>query len=105
MNLAEVDSRIVCALGTAIGLACGVAGARYTEVLLRRYELVPSARSGLRFSRIAVVALSTVCGLAFAHVLGQQMADSSLAYALVLLTVNVGLASSVIAAAAVDLEH
>jgi leader peptidase (prepilin peptidase)/N-methyltransferase len=100
-----LDTKLVYALGTAVGLSWGTALFRVREVLLRRHGLASFSSRDPRYGRFAVVGLSTLCGLVLARVIDQDMGDASLSSALVVLTVNVGLASAMIAAAAIDLEH
>lgn len=105
MRVEDVDPILLRALGAFVGLLLGTAATKLADVLPRRYgitHLVTGARRSRR--NVALVVLSTLCAAGIAHVLTGAR-DDSLAHAGFLLVTNAVVASCVLAAAAIDLEH
>ena len=105
MRVEDVDPNLLRALGALLGLVLGGLATKLADVLPRRYgitHLVTGARRSRR--NAALVVLSTLCAAGIAHVLTGAR-DDSLAHAGFLLVTNAVLASCVLAAAAIDLEH
>ena len=86
-------------------LVLGLVATKLADALPRRYGITHLV-TGVRRSRrnVVLVALSMLCAAGIAHVLTGAH-DDSLAHAAFLLLVNAVVASSVLAAAAIDLEH
>jgi leader peptidase (prepilin peptidase) / N-methyltransferase len=105
MRIADVDPYLLHGAGAIVGIALGAIAAKGADLLPRRYgitSLVPEARR--RWRNAMLVALSTACTLAIAHVLG-AVAEMSLAHAGFLLGVHAVVAAMVLTASAIDLEH
>jgi leader peptidase (prepilin peptidase)/N-methyltransferase len=105
MRVADLDPMLLRAGGAAFGLLLGVLATKVADVLPGRYgitHLVTGARRSRR--NIVLVVLSTLCALGIAEVL-RGAPDVSLAHAGFLLATNAIVASAVLAAAAIDLEH
>lgn len=105
MRVADVDADLLRAGGALLGAVLGVVGAKAADVLPRRYgirHLVTGPRRSRR--NIALVLLSTLAWLGIAHVLAGA-GDVSLAHATFLLATNGIAVTSVLAGAAIDLEH
>ena len=105
MRVEDVDPNLLRAAGAAIGLVLGLVATKLADALPRRYGITHLV-TGVRRSRrnVILVALSMLCAAGIAHVLTGAH-DDSLAHAAFLLLVNAVVASSVLAAAAIDLEH
>ncbi len=105
MRVEDVDPNLLRAAGAAIGLVLGFVATKLADALPRRYGITHLV-TGTRRSRrnLALVLLSTLCALGIAHVLTGAR-DDSIAHAAFLLLINAVVASSVLAAAAIDLEH
>jgi leader peptidase (prepilin peptidase)/N-methyltransferase len=105
MLVADVDPHLLRASGALVGAAAGILGGRAADVLPRRYGITHRKTGAARSRRNVAIALaSTACSIGIAHVLARAE-DVSIAHAAFLLLTNGAIATAVIAAAAIDLEH
>jgi len=105
MRVADLDPRLLLATGAALGLALGGLAAKVADALPSRYGITHLTRGPARTKRnAALVLLSTLCAIGIAAVL-TRAPDVSAAHAALLLATNAVVAASVLAAAAIDLEH
>lgn len=105
MRVADLDANLLRAGGAVLGALLGLLAVKLADTLPRRYEITHLVVGPRRARRnVLLVALSTLCALGLAQVLtGAE--DLSIARAAFLLTTNAIVATSVLAAAAIDLEH
>ena len=105
MRVEDVDPNLLRATGAALGVVLGAAATRLADSLPRRYGITHLATGRRRTRRnVVLVVLSALCALGIAHVLTGAR-DDSLSHAAFLLVTNALVAASVLAAAAIDLEH
>lgn len=105
MRVADLDANLLRAGGAVLGALFGLVAAKLADTLPRRYGITHLVTGPRRTRRnVVLVVLSTLCALGIAQVLtGAE--DVSIAHAALLLATNAIVASSVLAAAAIDLEH
>ncbi|MBN9163818.1 MAG: prepilin peptidase [Myxococcales bacterium] len=105
MRVAELDANLLRAGGAVVGALLGLVAAKLADTLPRRYGITHLVTGPRRARRnVVLVVLSTLCALGIAQVLtGAE--DVSIAHAALLLATNAIVAASVLAAAAIDLEH
>jgi leader peptidase (prepilin peptidase)/N-methyltransferase len=105
LRVADLDPALLHAGAALLGAASGLAATRVVDVMPRRLGLTHVARGAARARRnLAVLASSIAIWIGVAHVLARSP-DVSLARGGLLLVTNGLVAVSVIAAAAVDVEH
>ena len=105
MRVDDVDPNLLRATGAVLGLVLGALGTKLADALPRRYGITHLATGAARSRRnAALVLLSALVAAGIAHVL-TGVPDVSLAHAAFLLVTNAVIASTVLAAAAIDLEH
>lgn len=105
MRVAELDPNLLRGGGAVAGIALGVVATKLADSLPRRYGITLLVTGRPRSRRnVSLVLLSAVCAIGIAHVL-TGAADMSIAHAGFLLTTNAIVATAVLAAAAIDLEH
>ncbi len=105
MRVDDVDPNLLRAAGAVLGVVLGVFAAKLADVLPRRYGITHLVTGPRRSRRnVALVVLSALCAAGIAHVLTGAR-DDSIVHASFLLVTNAVVASSVLAAAAIDLEH
>lgn len=105
MRVADLDANLLRAGGAVLGALLGLLAVKLADTLPRRYEITHLVVGPRRARRnVLLVALSTLCALGLAQVL-TGVEDLSIARAAFLLTTNAIVATSVLAAAAIDLEH
>ena len=105
MRVADLDANLLRAGGAVVGALLGLVAAKLADTLPRRYGITHLVTGPRRSRRnVALVVLSALCALGIAQVLtGAE--DVSIAHAGLLLATNAIIAASVLAAAAIDLEH
>ncbi|OJY30562.1 MAG: hypothetical protein BGO98_28035 [Myxococcales bacterium 68-20] len=105
MRVADLDANLLRAGGAVVGALLGLVAAKLADTLPRRYGITHLVTGPRRARRnVVLVVLSTLCALGIAQVLtGAE--DVSIAHAALLLATNAIVAASVLAAAAIDLEH
>ncbi len=94
--------------GVALGIVLGLLGARVADRLPSRYGITHLVTGAKRARRNAVVVvLVTLIGAAIGELVARAMTDVGLEpwHASAILGVNLLVASAVVAAAAIDLEH
>lgn len=105
MRVADLEPSLLRAGGAVVGVVLGLAAAKAADALPRRYGIEHLVMGAPRARRnVVLLLLSTLCGAGIAHVL-TGAPDITLAHAGFLLVVNAVVASAVLAAAAIDLEH
>lgn len=105
MRVADVDPHLLRAAGAALGLVFGLVATKVADGLPRRYgvlHLVTGARRSRRNASLLV--LSTLSAAGIAHVLTAAPGEPLYVTAVALVT-NAIVTTSVLAAAAIDLEH
>jgi leader peptidase (prepilin peptidase)/N-methyltransferase len=104
MRVSELDPNLLRAAGGVLGLLLGLVGTKLADRLPARYDITHLTEGKKRSRRnILIIVLAALCSIGIAHVV--VGADVSVAHAVFLVTVNAIIATSVIAAAAIDLEH
>ena len=105
MRVADVDANMLRVGGAVVGVGLGVVATKVADGLPRRYGITQLVTGAARARRnVGLVGLAAVCVAGIAHVL-TGAGEASLAHAAFLLGVNAVVAASVLAAAAIDLEH
>lgn len=105
MRVADLDANLLRAGGAVVGALLGLVAAKLADILPRRYGITHLVTGSRRARRnVVLLVLSTLCALGIAQVLtGAE--DVSITHAALLLATNAIVAASVLAAAAIDLEH
>lgn len=105
MLVAEIDPFALRGAGAALGLLLGFVGQKLADALPRRYGISLLVEGPRRTRRnVVLVALTVLCCTGIAHVVARA-ASVTLAHAALLLVTNAVVATCVLTAAAIDLEH
>lgn len=105
MLVGDLHPSAIYVSGALLGLVFGALSGKLADALPARYGIVHVATGARRARRnLALVALSAACAVGIAHLVGAS-SDRTVAHGALLLVTNALLVSSVLAAAAIDLEH
>lgn len=106
MLLAAIDPRLLWTCGASCGALLGIGAVRAADRLPPRYGITHLASGAKRSRRNVVLIIASVaCGLGITHVLTAAASQLSVHHAALLFAINAIASASVLAAAAIDLEH